>query len=163
MLDTVTSAVLDQCDGLDGVVDRLVENPLACNFSIDTLACDKMISNSSECLSAAQLAAAKAIYAGPKDIRNGSAVYPGFSVGSESEWEQGQEGSLAEAFSVPILQNLVYDNLTYDPDTFDWGSDVDDVNNKAGVLIDETSTDLRAFREAGGKMLVSQGKLSYVS
>ncbi|KAK0664813.1 putative feruloyl esterase B-1 [Lasiodiplodia hormozganensis] len=157
LLDTVTSAVLDQCDGLDGVVDRLVENPLACNFSIDTLACDKMISNSSECLSAAQLAAAKAIYAGPKDIRNGSAVYPGFSVGSESEWEQGQEGSLAEAFSVPILQNLVYDNLTYDPDTFDWGSDVDDVNNKAGVLIDETSTDLRAFREAGGKMLVSQG------
>lgn len=157
MLDTVTSAVLDQCDELDGVADRLLENPLACNFSIDALACGAASSNTSACLTPAQLDAAKAIYAGPKDIRDGSAVYPGFSVGSETEWAQGQEGSLAEAFSIPILQNLVYDNLSYDSSTFDWGSNIDDVDDNAGVFIDETSTDLTAFREAGGKMLVSQG------
>ncbi|GME24751.1 tannase and feruloyl esterase [Neofusicoccum parvum] len=157
LLDTVTSAVLDQCDELDGVADRLLENPLACNFSIDALACDAASSNTSACLTPAQLDAAKAIYAGPKDIRDGSAVYPGFSVGSETEWAQGQEGSLAEAFSIPILQNLVYDNLSYDSSTFDWGSNIDDVDDNAGVFIDETSTDLTAFREAGGKMLVSQG------
>ncbi|KAL0264646.1 delta subunit of the central stalk of mitochondrial F1F0 ATP synthase, atp16 [Diplodia seriata] len=157
LLDNVTSAVLDQCDELDGVVDGLLENPLACNFSIDALACDRATSNSSVCLNAAQLAAAKAIYAGPRDVRDKSAVYPGFSVGSESEWAQGQEGSLAEEFSDPILQNLVYDNLTYASGEFDWGSDIDDVDSKAGVLIDETSTDLRMFRETGSKMLVSQG------
>ncbi|OJD29150.1 tannase and feruloyl esterase [Diplodia corticola] len=157
LLNTVTSAALDQCDGLDGVVDRLLENPLACNFSINALACDNGASNSSKCLSVSQLAAAKAIYAGPRDVRDSSTVYPGFSIGSESEWAQGQEGSLADAFSVPILQNLVYDNLTYESDEFDWGSDIDDVDSKAGVLIDETSTDLRAFRKAGSKMLVSQG------
>lgn len=130
---------------------------MACNFSIESLACNASVTNSSTCLNAAQLEAAKAIYAGPKDVRDGSAVYPGFSVGSEVEWTVGQEGLLAEAFSIPILQNLVYDDLTYDSDAFNWGSDIDDVDNNAGVLIDETSTNLTAFRNAGGKMLVSQG------
>lgn len=157
LLDTITSAVLDQCDELDGVADRLLENPLACNFSIDALACGTTASNSSECLTPALLNAAKAIYAGPKDVRDGSAVYPGFTLGSETEWAQGQEGSLAEAFSIPILQNLVYGNLSYDSNTFNWGSDIDDVDENAGAFIDETSMDLRVFRNAGSKMLVSQG------
>lgn len=130
---------------------------MACNFSIDALACGTSASNSSECLTPAQLNAAKAIYAGPKDVRDGSAVYPGFTLGSETEWAQGQEGSLAEAFSIPILQNLVYDNLSYDSNTFNWGSDMDDVDENAGAFIDETSMDLRVFRNAGSKMLVSQG------
>ncbi|EKG18268.1 Tannase/feruloyl esterase [Macrophomina phaseolina MS6] len=104
------------------------------------------------------LAAAKAIYAGPKDARDGSAVYPGFTLGSETEWAQGQEGSLARAFSIPILQNLVYDNLSYDSNIFNWGSDIDDVDKNAGAFIDETSVNLTIFRNVGGKMLVSQGK-----
>lgn len=158
MLDTITSAVLDQCDGLDGVTDRLLENPLACNFSIEALACSATASNNSACLTPAQLAAAKAIYAGPKDARDGSAVYPGFTLGSETEWAQGQEGSLARAFSIPILQNLVYDNLSYDSNIFNWGSDIDDVDKNAGAFIDETSVNLTIFRNVGGKMLVSQGK-----
>ncbi|KAF2083899.1 tannase and feruloyl esterase [Saccharata proteae CBS 121410] len=156
-LELITSSVLDVCDGLDGVYDRLLENPLLCDFDIDVLACGVIETGNSTCLTAAQIAAAKAIYAGPKDNRTGAEVYPGFAVGSEVEWASGQEGTLADEFSIPILQNLVYDDLDYDASTFNWGSDIDTVDERAGVLIDETSTDLWNFKKTGAKMLVHQG------
>lgn len=156
-LDLITSAVLDKCDAIDGVIDRLIENPLSCSFDIKTLACGAPKNNTSSCLTDAQVAAAEAIYAGPKDVRTGQSLYPGFSYGSETEWLL-QEGLLAAAFSIPLLQNLVYDNLQYDPDTFNWGTDVDVVDRNAGVFIDEITPDLSAFARGGGKMIVAQGK-----
>lgn len=157
LLNTITDAVLDKCDTIDGVADRVIENPLLCKFDIDTLACK--VANTSACLTTEQLAAAKAIYAGPVSTLNGEQLYPGFSFGSEGGWVY-QEELLADEFSIPILQNLVYDNLTYNPETFDFGADVADVDTRAGVLIDEISTDLSTFKRSGGKILVTQGEFN---
>ncbi|KAK5132715.1 hypothetical protein LTR08_008681 [Meristemomyces frigidus] len=165
ILNFTTAAVLDACDTLDGVQDRLIEDPLRCDFDIGSLACSESygsalsndtVNDTVECLTADQIEATKAIYAGPSRSDNGSNLYPGFSFGSEIEWLL-QEGVLAEALSVPILQNLVYNNLSYDSNDFDWASDVADVDIKAGTLIDEISPDLSAFRDQGGKMLITQG------
>ncbi|KAH8807162.1 tannase and feruloyl esterase [Xylogone sp. PMI_703] len=156
LLNVITNAVLDQCDTIDGVADRLIENPLLCNFDISKLACNSSTKDTSNCLTPPQLAAAKAVYAGPTSSINGAQLYPGFSFGSETEWTL-QEQSLSNAFSIPILQNLVYDNLHYDYTTFNFGSDVKDVDQKAGTLIDEITTDLTAFKRSGGKLLVTQG------
>ncbi|RFU35283.1 hypothetical protein B7463_g1032, partial [Scytalidium lignicola] len=149
LLNYITDAVLDGGD-------RLIENPLLCNFDMNKLACDTSTTDTSTCLTPSQLTAAKAIYAGPTSSINGAQLYPGFSFGSETEWAL-QEQTLSNAFSIPILQNLVYNNLNYDYNTFNFGSDVKDVDLKAGVLIDEITTDLTAFKKAGGKMLVTQG------
>jgi feruloyl esterase len=164
ILSFITNAVLDTCDALDGVQDRLTENPLRCSFDIDSLACNGSSSYGSStsndtgitCLTESQLVAVKEIYAGPVRSDNGSQLYPGFSFGSENEWLL-QEGVLADAFSIPILQNLVYDNLSYDSNTFNWASDVQDVDARAGRLIDEISPDLSAFHKRGGRMLTTQG------
>jgi feruloyl esterase len=160
ILDFATNAVLHACDEFDGVADRLIEDPLQCNFSIDSLACkadsDACDSGNITCLTKSQLSAFHDIYSGPVRSDNGKSLYPGFSLGSETEWLL-QEGDLAEAFSIPILQNVVYDDLSYDSDTFNWASDVGDVNRNAGRHIDEISPDLSAFRGAGGKLLVTQG------
>ncbi|KAI6823148.1 tannase and feruloyl esterase [Hortaea werneckii] len=155
-LNGITDAVLDACDMLDGVQDRLIENPLACNFDLASLACGNDTSNATFCLTATQLEAAKAIYAGPTRPDSGSQIYPGFSFGSEREWAM-QVGELAEAFSIPLLQNLVYNDLNYSADSFDWESNVVDVDVKAGTHIDEISPDLSTFRSCGGKLLVTQG------
>lgn len=69
-----------------------------------------------------------------------------------------QESALYLQYGVPILQNLVFDNLSYDYTTFNWGSDVDMVDKKASPYIDHISPDLETFRMHGGKMLVTQGK-----
>ncbi|KAJ6442610.1 LOW QUALITY PROTEIN: feruloyl esterase [Purpureocillium lavendulum] len=145
-LDLITEAAIAKCDTLDGVADGVIENPLACDFDIDSLRC---YTGDSPCLTDEQVKQAKKIYSGPRG------AYPGFSVGSESSWAV-QEGSLADAFSIPILQNLVFGDLAYNASTFDWDADVALVDERAGALIDDISPDLSGFRAHGGKLVVTQ-------
>ncbi|KAI5359472.1 putative tannase/feruloyl esterase, alpha/Beta hydrolase [Septoria linicola] len=152
--ELITNAVVKTCDEDDGVADGLIENPLACKFDIDSLACKN--NSSTACLTKAKLAAVKAIYAGPKRRDTGAEVYPGFTFGSEIEWEM-QQGSLSRDFSVPILKNVVFNDQGYDNGTFNWATDVDKVDAKAGRFIDSINPDLSAFRRRGGKLLTSQG------
>lgn len=154
-LNLISDAVVALCDELDGVKDGLIENPTACDFNISTLACSPG-QNASTCLNTIQIEAAKKMYAGPHDARTNASLYPGMGINSEIGWLY-QLGPLAEEFSIPILQNLVMDNLSYDPSAFNWGSDVDLLDQTAGVLIDEISSNLSAFHAHGGKLMVTQG------
>jgi feruloyl esterase len=160
VLDFLTVEALRKCDTIDGVADSLIENPLACSFDVSSLTCDgdaPTPPGNITCLTPSQISAAKAIYQGPvRSDNSDTSLYPGFSPGSESNWLL-QEGSLASDFSIPILQNLVFNNLSYDAATFNWASDVAALDAQAGTLIDETSNDLSTFRCRGGKMLVYQG------
>ncbi|PPJ55171.1 hypothetical protein CBER1_05445 [Cercospora berteroae] len=153
-LDFVTGAVLDACDEIDGVADRLIENPLACKFDVNSLACQS--SSNSTCLTEAKIETAKATYAGPKRADTGAEVYPGFDFGSEIGWAV-QQRNLSRDFSVPILKNLVFDDQSYDNATFNWASDVDIVDARAGRLIDSITPDLSAFKSRRGRLLTSQG------
>ncbi|GKT95691.1 tannase and feruloyl esterase [Colletotrichum tofieldiae] len=155
-LDSIRNAVLDKCDALDGVEDRVLENPLACEFDIESLACKYLAINTSACLTPEQLAAAKEIYHGPRHSVTNRSIYPGFDFGSESEW-MFQEGRLSLSFSLPLLQNMVFDDLSYNGSTFDWAADVDSMDQKVGSLIDATSPNLTSFKTNGGKLLVTQG------
>ncbi|KAK8068037.1 tannase and feruloyl esterase [Apiospora saccharicola] len=154
-LDLITKLALAQCDAIDGVEDGVIENPLLCDFDINSLACDASATDPMRCLTETQLAAAKDIYAGPVDSRTNASLYPGFSLGSETQWAM-QEGELANAFTIPILQNMVFGNLAYDAGNFNWGSDVDLLNERVGTYVDEINPDLSAFQKAGGKMIVMQ-------
>ncbi|KAF9877424.1 feruloyl esterase [Colletotrichum karsti] len=155
-LNLIRNAVLDECDTLDGVADRVLENPLSCTFDLNKLACPASTTNTTTCLTAEQLTAAKEVYAGPRRAGTNGSLYPGFDLGSESEWMV-QEGRLSLSFSLPLLQNMVFDDLSYNGTTFDWSSDVDALDEKVGSLIDSISTNLTAFKSGGGKLLVTQG------
>ncbi|KAH0285488.1 tannase and feruloyl esterase [Aureobasidium namibiae CBS 147.97] len=162
VLNFTANAVMETCDANDGVKDGVIGNPLACNFSIDSLACNKNAAASSSngsisCLTPAQITAAKAIYSGPKTPDTWKQLYPGFAHGSEIQWIL-QEGVLADAFSIPILQNLVYNNLSYNTSSFTFtSSEISTLDANAGAKIDAISTNLTAFRDRGGKLLVYQG------
>lgn len=91
------------------------------------------------------------------DMSTNTTVYPGFSLGSESELLL-QETWLYKAYAAPLLQNLIFHNLSYDIDTFSFERDVAQVDATAGPLIDEIGADLSAFQRRGGKMVVTQGK-----
>lgn len=141
--------------------DRLIEVPLRCHFDVESLRCLNATSSPESngtvsCLSAGKVEAAKQIYSGPQRSDNGTLLYPGFSLGSEIEWIL-QEGDLSNSFSIPILQNLVFNDLDYDSGTFDWASDISVVDERAGALIDEIDPNLSAFRKNGGKLITAQG------
>jgi feruloyl esterase len=77
------NAVVDACDALDGVVDRLVSNVAACHFKPKTVRCDKGADTGDTCLSDEQIEAIR-VYGTPLFIpyRTGSGefFYPGFNV-----------------------------------------------------------------------------------
>ncbi|KAL4790119.1 Tannase/feruloyl esterase [Aspergillus venezuelensis] len=158
ILDFMTEQVLDACDALDGVKDRVIENPLHCDFNITTLACSpgQNSTRQNPCLTPPQLRAAQAIYSGAKD-KEGNQVYPGFNFGTESAW-LGQEGSLFNSYGVPILRQLVFHNRTYDAvKDFNWDTDLKKVNDLASPLIDGISTNPSSFHARGGKLITAQG------
>ncbi|KAF2096431.1 tannase and feruloyl esterase [Rhizodiscina lignyota] len=159
-LNFITNAVVKKCDTIDGVQDGIIDDPRKCDFDISALACSghqkSIVNNATVCLTAPQIANARKFYSGPKNPKTGESIYPGFVLGSETEWLQ-QETSLYLQYGVPILQNFVFKNLNYDYTKFNWGSDVDAVDRTATPLISEISPDLHAFKKHGGKMIVTQG------
>jgi feruloyl esterase len=156
VLTFARDAAVKKCDGIDGVEDGVIDDPSKCEFDITSLLCQPgkalVESNKTVCLNETQLATFQAFYAGP-----GVNVYPGFAKGSESEWLV-QEEALYTAYAVPILQNLIYKNLSYDYTTFDFQDDVKTVDIVAGPLITATSPRLDVFKSRGGKLVATQGK-----
>jgi len=67
--------LLDACDAKDGLRDGMIWNTRGCDFDPATLVCKSEKNDS--CLTAAQVAAIKKGFAGPKTSR-GDAVYAGF-------------------------------------------------------------------------------------
>ncbi len=83
LLSLIHKAVVEKCDGLDGLRDGLVGNPRACTFKPAALICKP--GQSGGCLNADQAAAMQAIYDGVRDPRTGKVLLPGWPVGSEMQ------------------------------------------------------------------------------
>lgn len=132
VLGFIISNILDVCDSVDGVIDRLIENPFNCIFDITTLGCtscqEETVNGTTVCLTTAQLTAAQAIYASPKNSLTGEDIYPGFGLGSESAWLL-QETTLAGDVANFILKEVVFKDLSYNISSFDFDTDVASVDS----------------------------------
>ena len=73
----IHQAVLNACDKLDGVEDGLIENPTRCRFDPAVLACRG--ADGPNCLTAAQLEAAKVVMYPVKNRRTGELIFPASS------------------------------------------------------------------------------------
>ena len=171
-LGLINQAVIKSCDSEDGVADGVINDPRRCHFKLQTLQCRNASGPGSRqgpgCLTAAQIAAAQRIYAGPRDARNGVQIYPGFPFGSEgvmsgpndrhpgwsAYWasDAGTEPDRADFF-----RYWVFDQPDWSWWKFDWGADVDAVDRRIATVFNATSPDLSRFRAAGGKLLMFMG------
>ncbi|MDA2932914.1 tannase/feruloyl esterase family alpha/beta hydrolase [Acidobacteria bacterium AH-259-D05] len=87
-LRMLARAVLDKCDAQDGIIDGVIDDPLACDFDPDQDLAGMMCPgdvNADECLTRAQLQTVKDFYSGPYDSK-GVSILKGKSFGSELEW-----------------------------------------------------------------------------
>jgi feruloyl esterase len=152
----LNAAAVAACDALDGVKDGVIDDPRACTgerFDIERLACAD--GDAPNCLTPAQIAAAKKIYGGPRNPRTGAQIYPGPVVGTEAGWPL-YWGEHAPA-RVEYWRHWVYNNPWWNWWDFDFDRDVDIAIANTASMIDHNSADLSAFESRGGRLIVFQG------
>ena len=152
----VHEAVLEACDGLDGVKDGILENPLACRFDPKVLQC-KAGEDTVSCLTPAQVQSAKTIYTPAKDPKTGKVLTGGLMPGTELQWgtlysPQGY-GNAIEA-----MKFIAMKDPNWDPATFNAATDVEKAQkaDPDGILKSD-NPNIKAFFDRGGKLLMYQG------
>jgi feruloyl esterase len=161
-LPAIQAAALAQCDGADGVKDRVIENPLACRFDPAPLLCKAEESDS--CLTVHQLTALKKIYRGLTSNK-GEPIFPGLSPGGEAEpggwgdWITGEapEKSLMFAFGTQFFKNMVFSNSDWQYRSFDPERDFKIAQERMARFLNATEPDLSAFHKRGGKLILYHG------
>ncbi|MFZ0396206.1 MAG: tannase/feruloyl esterase family alpha/beta hydrolase [Terracidiphilus sp.] len=160
---TIANAVLAECDALDGVKDGILNDPRKCRFDPAAIEC-KAGEDSNACLTAAQVTALKALYAGPHNAK-GRAAFPGYLPGAE----EGQNGwgtwifgpapgrSLMAMFGTGYFSDMVYDNAKWDMKTFTLEKGLKDAREKTAAALDAVNPDLSAFEARGGKLILYHG------
>jgi feruloyl esterase len=182
-IQLVDSAVLAKCDGLDGVVDGLIQDPRKCNFDPKSLTCNG--GNQTNCLNNQQVKTLQAIYSGA--VTNGNAqLYPGYMAsdpGGPDGWSAWITGfvtpqfgvadpwgvlpfpSLAKApfqysFQDQFMKYFVFNDPNYNSLSFNLRHQVD-VNALNSIVTefqgDGENTNLSPFFNAGGKLIMYHG------
>jgi hypothetical protein len=155
----VQEAVLNKCDALDGVADRVLENPLLCAFDPVELQCKG--AESAGCLRDDEVAALHKIYGGPRLV-DGTPLFPGLPVGGEAleqNWDfwilddkAGQRGMGEEFF-----RWMVYCDPKWEKSRFDLDRDYPVAHERAAAIVDSDDPDLGEFFRRGGKLIVHHG------
>ena len=178
----IESYYLEQCDGLDGIKDGILNDPRKCKVDLEKLLCKG--GNTTNCLTREQLAAVKVIYEGAKDSK-GHSLFPGYPFGSEnslggwSRWLTGglkyhedlgefQGGIEAGGFEAPvspsafygfgngIMRYFIYNDPEWSYVNYKYDRFRKDAERAAETL-NATNPDLSAFRKHGGKLLMYTG------
>ncbi|WP_233806542.1 tannase/feruloyl esterase family alpha/beta hydrolase [Paraburkholderia sp. HP33-1] len=168
------TAVVAACGGTSGAADGLLADPRVCHFDPATIQCANGATDTSSCLTAAEVTAAKAIYSGPTDATTGEYMLAGSpQYGSEANWigvEVPKTNSTAGAVPVTSLfsysivtgaYNLIFTGSPTMPtiDTFGFtdASFYPTYLKANHPFIDATNPDLSAFNAAGGKLILWHG------
>jgi len=146
-------AVMDACDALDGVKDNAIEDPTRCKFDPVAIQCKGEDNDS--CLTPAQVETARNIYAGAK-FTDGTQIYSGFEPGSELLWTAMIQGPEPLFINNGFFTYIAFEDPDWDFRTFNVDADTRDIDKRLGPIINHTQTDLTAFKESGGKLILYQ-------
>src|SRR5712691_1834714 len=163
-LKAITAAVMQECDAIDGLRDGVIDDPRRCTFDPAGL-------QRSGVLTAAQAAAVRKVYAGPRNPRTGEQLYPGLERGSE--YDSFTDSGIAQLVGswvgleptsppVPFLgdfffKQMVFNDLSWDYRTLDYDHDVAFADRKTAAIINSTDPDLSDFKALGGKLIMYHG------
>jgi len=156
----INAAVLKACQ--KGEPGAFLADPQTCHFSPETMVCKG--AETDECLTPAQAASLKAIYASAY-LKDGTFVYHGQLPGGESGgggwtvWITGvMRGTSADAgLSQAYFRDFVYSNPKWDPKSFDLDRDLKAAEAASAAALDAVNPDLTAFKARGGKLILYHG------
>jgi feruloyl esterase len=149
----LNKAVLDACDALDGVKDRLLADPRNCHFDPATLLCPGPEQDG--CLTAGQLETVRMAYSDARK-QNGELIYPRLPRGGELGWRLPGNAKEPGSIDVDMFRFIAHQDPNWDWRTFDLDRDTELAEERAG-FIEASSPDLSAFKARGGKLLIYHG------
>ncbi len=171
-LPYIEAEVNANCDAIDGIADGIVDDPRMCSFDagVDLAACAPGNEADPNCLTAPELTALQAVYAGPSNAQG--QIWPGFPVSGEAGpnnwniWIVGFENlfgpgnpNLHHAFGGDFFKYLAFadnDDGSFDFRDLDYETVLPSLE-PIGQILNATDPDLAAFGERGGKLLLWQG------
>jgi Tannase and feruloyl esterase len=145
-------AAIAQCDAADGVQDRVISEPARCAFDPASVRCRD--GNTKQCLSAAEVAAARRIYAGVVST-SGRTLMPGTGPGSEPLW--GAYASPQFSIGTNYFRNVVAHDPDWEPATFNADADLARAERADGGAALAMDPDLSRFVAHGGKLITYHG------
>ncbi|KAJ6544055.1 Tannase/feruloyl esterase [Mycena capillaripes] len=151
----IDAELLNQCDGIDGAIDGIIEDPSRCVFRPEALICAP--GNSSGCITGKQARTVRAIF-DPLHGVNGSLVFPGLQYGPGlvaiifEIYSSGQFLFTDNWFRFAVFNDpgLNTSFLTADEMAFAWSLNPGGVNTWSG--------DLSKFSDRGAKILHYHGQ-----
>jgi len=146
-------AVLEACDGKDGLKDGLIEAPESCNVDFKSLQCKA--ADGPDCLTAHQVQTAQTITS-PVATKKGRILFPRVEPGTELRWSRLAGGPQPADLFLDEFRYVVYQDPNWDWRSFDLERD----SAKAHAIdknVDELNPDLTAFKKHGGKLLLYHG------
>jgi feruloyl esterase len=147
-------AVLEACDGLDGLRDGLINDPPSCRFDPQPLLCKG--GDGPDCLTARQVETARTIMSPAKTSR-GEEIFPGYAPGTELGWGVLVGGPNPAALALDHYRFVVFKDPDWDWRTFDIDRDAAIAERVDAGTINVTNPNIQPFVGRGGKLLMYHG------
>jgi hypothetical protein len=163
----VNQRALAACDGIDGILDGMIEETRRCHYDANDAVCGQpgASTDPTRCLTAAEAAVVNKIWDGPRNP-DGSKMWVG--------WERGAQGVFGITPATTGAPTLFGEQINRywvhrDP-AFNWRTiseeqflvDQRNLTRQFSQYVGSDSPDLKAFKGSGGKMIVSYGNLDQV-
>ncbi len=146
--------LLNACDRLDGVEDGVIENPAICHFDPKTIQCQA--GDGPECLTAAQVEAARKIYQPSSNPRTGQRLYAGLAPGSEMGWAT-WGGPRPLSIASDYFRFVVFESPNWDFRALNFDADIAGIEKMDATRLNATDPNLRPFFARGGKLIQYHG------
>ncbi len=151
----VHKAFVAQCDEKDGLKDGIVSDPEQCGFDPGIIRCQN--ESQGDCLTTAQVAALREIYAGVKNPRTGERIFAGFEPGSEQQLMALVGGKEPFPVATSYFRDIVFNNPQWDFKSYDYDKDLAATFKAGSAILDVPSDGFAKFFAGGGKLLLSHG------
>jgi feruloyl esterase len=159
-LEAATAAAVAACDALDGVADRVIDDPARCTYDPKALVGTKV---GDDTFTETDAEVIRKIWEGPRG-QDGTFLWHGLACGTDLSALAGTSGTTmtGKPFSIPLewfqyflLQNPKWDWTTLTPAGFEllWKQSVE----QYGAIIGTDNPDLAPFRDRGGKVIILHG------
>lgn len=172
-LPAVQAAALAACDGADGVVDGIVNDPRSCSFNPQSILCTG--AETDACLTAAQITSLARIMDGPRSPSTGARVFPGYEpfginapnwinyiIGPSLFGVLSSDGLLGNAWFGDFVRGTG-SPLNFDFSSINFDADVTAARTKMiggetlTATVDAAGTDYSGVRDKGAKIIMTTG------